>query len=295
MSTAAESGRSSDFVFERSGLTFRATVDGPSGGTPVILLHGFPGSRRTWSTVVEHLSVAGIGTVTLEQRGYGPSARPDTVDAYRLPELAADVIALTETLGARRCHLVGHDWGGIVAWFLAATQPSRWASLTVLSTPHPRAYAAATLRSDQALRSAYAVAFQVPIIPERLLTMAGGSMLQRSLRSSGLDRETARQYADHLATPEAMRAALNWYRASFRHPSDVRTVGDVSVPTTYVWSTRDSALGRAAAERTGSHVQSRYRFVVLDDVSHWIPETRPARTAEIIRAAISEVEHSATH
>jgi pimeloyl-ACP methyl ester carboxylesterase len=279
-------GRSGELTFARDGLTFQATVDGPSGGTPAILLHGFPGSRQTWRAVVEHLSEAGIRTATLEQRGYGPTARPDGVEAYRLPALAADVDALTDELGADRCHLVGHDWGGIVAWYLAATQPSRWASLTVLSTPHPRAYAAATVQSDQGLRSAYAVAFQLPILPEALLTMAGGRMLRAALRSSGLNGTAARHYAEHLGTPAAMRAALNWYRATFRHPSDLRDVGDVTVPTTYVWSTGDRALGRAAAERTGPHVRAPYRFVVLDGVSHWIPETRPARTAEIIAATI---------
>jgi pimeloyl-ACP methyl ester carboxylesterase len=288
MRSASETGprSSGEMRFDRDGLTFRATVGGPAGGVPVVLLHGFPGSRQTWPAVAEHLHRAGIHTAALEQRGYGPTARPEAVGDYRLPALADDVIALTEALGTDRCHLVGHDWGGIVAWFLAATQPSRWASLTVLSTPHPRAYAAATLRSDQGLRSAYAVAFQVPLLPEALLTAAGGRMLQASLRSSGLNGATARQYADHLGTPAAMRAALNWYRAAFRHPSDLRDVGDVTVPTTYVWSTGDSALGRVAAERTGMHVSAPYRFVVLNGVSHWIPETRPARTAEIITAAI---------
>ena len=150
MSSAQRAGgRPNELTFARDGLTFRATSTARRGGTPAVLLHGFPGSRQTWRAVVEHLSGAGIRTATLEQRGYGPTARSDAIDAYRLPALAADVVALTEELGVDRCHLVGHDWGGIVAWYLAATQPSRWASLTVLSTPHPRAYAAATVRIDQ--------------------------------------------------------------------------------------------------------------------------------------------------
>jgi len=272
--------------FEHDGMTFRADLDGPSDGTPVVLLHGFPGSRQTWKPVVQRLRAAGVRTAALEQRGYGASARPAHVDDYRVPALAGDVLALADRLGADRCHLVGHDWGGIVAWYLAATDPSRLASLTVLSTPHPRAYAAAAISSDQGLRSAYAVAFQLPILPERLLTAAGGRLLQRSLTSSGLNGVTARQYAENLSTPAAMGAALNWYRALFRHPSDIRVVDDVTVPTTYVWSTGDTALGRAAAERTGSHVRGSYQFIVLDGVSHWVPETRPARTADLILGRI---------
>jgi len=285
--------RPGELTFERGGLSFRATLDGPPDGPLVILLHGFPGSRRTWHGVTRRLTDAGVSTATLEQRGYGAAARPAQVADYRLPELAADVVALADHLGGGSCHLVGHDWGGIVAWYLAAMSPSRWSSLTVLSTPHPRAYAAAAVGSDQAMRSAYAVAFQLPVIPETLLTIAGGRLLQASLRSSGLNGVTARQYADNLSTPAAMRAALNWYRASFRHPSDLRRVGDVAVPTTYVWSTRDTALGRAAAERTAGHVSATYRFVVLDGVTHWIPETRPARTAELIIAAMGADRSSA--
>ena len=214
MSSPAPTGHDSEeLTFSRDGLTFRATLDGPADGTPVVLLHGFPGSRETWRGVVERLRSTGIRTAVLEQRGYGPSARPDDVAAYRLPELAADVVALADRLGADRCHLVGHDWGGIVGWYLAATQPSRWTSLTVLSTPHPRALTTAAMSSGQGLRSAYVLAFQLPLVPEYVLTMAGGRLLQAALRSSGLSAGTARRYADHLSTPGAMRAALNWYRA----------------------------------------------------------------------------------
>jgi len=286
MTARASGGGRDELVFERRGLTFRATVDGPASGPPVILLHGFPGTRETWEPVAGRLDAIGIRTVALEQRGYGPTARPGRVDDYRLPELAADVMALADELGADRCHLVGHDWGGIVAWYLAAVAPTRWASATILSTPHPRAFAAATWRSDQALRSTYVLAFQAPWVPEAALTMGGGRLLRASLQSSGLDAETARRYADHLGTQPAMRAALNWYRASFRHPTDLRRVRDITVPTTYVWSTEDTALGRAAAERTGSHVAADYRFVVLDGVSHWIPESQPERTAELIAATV---------
>ena len=148
MSTATPTGATTqELTFARDGLTFRATVAGPDRGPLVILLHGFPGSRQTWPDVAQRLSAAGIRTAALEQRGYGPTARPKDVAAYRLPELAADVVTLAEQLDADRCHLVGHDWGGIVGWYLAATQPSRWSSLTVLSTPHPRAYAAAAVQS----------------------------------------------------------------------------------------------------------------------------------------------------
>src|SRR5687768_17406067 len=117
MSAATATGSTTqELTYVRDGLTFRATLDGPAGGPLVILLHGFPGSRQTWAAVAQRLSSAGIRTAALEQRGYGPTARPKDVAAYRLAELAADVVALAEQLDAGRCHLVGHDWGGIVGW-----------------------------------------------------------------------------------------------------------------------------------------------------------------------------------
>jgi len=276
-----EIGGSVDVTFERGDLTFRATLGGSETGETAVLLHGFPGSRATWDEVSPLLHRSGVRTVALEQRGYGPTSRPLEVSAYRLPELGADVLALLDELGTGRCHLVGHDWGGNVAWYLAATTPHRLQSLTVLSTPHPRAMGRSMGCSLQGLRSLYAVAFQVPQLPEALLSAGGGRLLRSSLIMSGLDRELATRYSGDLADPAAMRAALNWYRAAFRYPADTTAVGVIDVPTTYVWSRGDVALGGVAARLTGDCVSGDYRFETLES-SHWIPETRPSQTATLI-------------
>jgi pimeloyl-ACP methyl ester carboxylesterase len=286
--------RVEQFTVRRGSLAFLAACTGPVAAEPVVLLHGFPGSAATWRDVAASLAADGVSTVALEQRGYGAGAGPAPVSAYRLTELAADVEALLDQLGAARCHLVGHDWGGMVAWYMAAMRPERCASLTVLSTPHPRAYAAAARRGGQALRSTYALAFQLPLLPEVVLTAGRGHVLRSSLVSSGLDPDTAARYAAHLSERGAMRAALHWYRASFRHPGDAGSVGRITVPTTYVWSTRDAALGRTAAEGTGAHVAGPYRFVVLEGVSHWIPEREPERAAAAIATAVGEASGRAT-
>ena len=219
--------------------------------------------------------------MVLEQRGYGPTSRPADVSAFRLPELGADVLALLDEIEADRCHLVGHDWGGNVSWYVAATAPHRLQSLTVLSTPHPRALGRSMGRSLQGLRSLYAVAFQVPQLPEVLLSAGGGRLLRTSLTMSGLDDRSAARYSADLANPVAMRAALNWYRAAFRYPADSAAVGTIHVPTTYVWSRGDVALGGVAARLTAEHVSADYRFETLD-ASHWIPETCPSQAAASI-------------
>jgi pimeloyl-ACP methyl ester carboxylesterase len=248
----------------------------------VVLLHGFPQDGGCWDAVVPRLHAAGLRTLVPDQRGYSPGARPGGRAAYRMPALVDDVVALLEDRGLERAHVVGHDWGGAVAWAFAAWEPARTTSLTVLSTPHPAAMVSA-LRGRQALASWYMAAFQLPVLPEVVLPR----VLPRLLRSSGLPHEVAERYARRLGGVDARRAALDWYRAI---PFSGRQVGDVDVPTTYVWGERDPALLRRAADLTERHVRADYRLEVLT-AGHWLPETRPA---EVAAAVVGRVRGSGT-
>jgi pimeloyl-ACP methyl ester carboxylesterase len=197
--------------------------------------------------------------------------------------LVEDVLAMVDSIGrGSPVHVVGHDWGGAVGWSLAGRHPDRLASLTVLSTPHPRALAKALTTSDQLLRSWYVGAFQVPMVPEFLLTAQGGALLRWALERSGLPTEYATEYATALREPAAMRATINWYRAATRSPASARWLSRISVPTSYVWSDGDVALNRVAAEATASHVAGPYRFEILREASHWLPETRPEAVASVV-------------
>jgi pimeloyl-ACP methyl ester carboxylesterase len=151
------------------GLAFDGLAAGPPTGELVVLLHGFPQTSACWTPQLETLAAAGYRAVAPNQRGYSPTARPTTVSAYRLPELVADVVAIADRLDAETFHLVGHDWGGVVAWRLAGQQPERVSTLTAVSTPHPRAFARALLAGTQGLRSAYILVFRLPRLPELLL------------------------------------------------------------------------------------------------------------------------------
>jgi len=155
------------------GLVFDALVAGPPAGELVVLLHGFPQTAACWARVAEALAAAGYRVLAPDQRGYSPGARPAAVRAYRMPELVGDVLALAEAAGAARFHLVGHDWGGAVAWALAGRHPERVATLTSVSTPHPRAFAAALLTGGQLLRSAYIGFFAIPRLSELVLGARG--------------------------------------------------------------------------------------------------------------------------
>ena len=259
-------------TYERDGLVFDVTDSGDPGGEAVVLLHGWPQDRSAWRDVTPRLTASGLRVLAPDQRGYSPGARPPGRHSYRMSQLVADVEALVTASGADRVHLVGHDWGGAVAWAFAERDPGRLRSLTVLSTPHHRALAAA-LPGVQALRSSYIAAFQVPLLPEAVLRLT----LPTLLRGSGLPEDHARRYAARMREDGCLSAALAWYRAIPFHPKAVGPglAGDraISVPTTYVWGRRDPALGRQAAEGTAACVGADYRFVELD-AGHWLPETR---------------------
>jgi pimeloyl-ACP methyl ester carboxylesterase len=266
-----------------NGLTFPYRTLGPSSGAAVLLLHGWPQTAGAWREVMPPLARGGLRVVAPTLRGYAPSARPTRVSAYGIEHLVADALAMIELAGGGEpVHVVGHDWGGAVAWVLAGRHPDRLASLTVLSTPHPEAMTRALLTSDQLFRSWYVAAFQVPGIPEWALARRGGAVLRQLLVRSGLPYEYARDYADAMSERSAMRAAINWYRAAARAPATVRAPTSISVPTSYIWSDGDIALNRTAAEATGAHVAAPYRFEVLEGVTHWIPETQPEAVARVV-------------
>ncbi|MFK5644981.1 alpha/beta fold hydrolase [Ornithinimicrobium sp. LYQ121] len=268
--------------FAHDGLRFDVLDGGPTDGEVVVLLHGFPQDATAWAGVAPLLHEAGLRTLAPHQRGYSGGARPRRVTAYRMEHLVGDVLALLDAAGVERAHVVGHDWGGGVAWALAEQHPDRVASLVVLSTPHPAAMLWAVRHADQGRRSWYMLALQLPVLPERGLAR----MLRRGgLARSGVPVEQDRRYAARLGRARDLRGPVNWYRAMLR-PSVGRRPGRggrVTVPTTYVWGSRDPFLGRAAAERTAQHVVGDYRFVEVA-AGHWLPERQVELVAREVMA-----------
>jgi pimeloyl-ACP methyl ester carboxylesterase len=203
--------------------------------------------------VIPRLAEAGRRVIAPDLRGYSPGARQGP---YDIRTLVGDVLALAP---AGPFDLVGHDWGAAIAWQAAIHHPDRVRTVTALSVPHPLAFTQA-LRTDpdQQARSAYMARFVSEEDPP--LDIAQG--------------------AGDVAPPEAIRCGLEYYRAMGDRFLD--GVGPVTVPTLFVWSTEDAALGRAGAELTEQHVDAPYRFVVLEGVDHWIPEREPERLAALI-------------
>jgi pimeloyl-ACP methyl ester carboxylesterase len=250
-------------------LSFDVSDHGPVDGRVVILLHGFPEDRHCWDRLTPALTGAGYRVLAPDLRGYSPGARPAGRRAYTIDRAAGDTLALADAAGAARFDIVGHDWGAVVAWYLAGHFPARVRTLTALSVPHPQAFGRALARSTQALHSWYMLFFQVPGAPEWLLRRAGARRFAASLARSGLGPDSARRYAARVAEPAGMTGPLNWYRAMPFNRRD--RLGPMATPTLLIWGDRDRFLTRAAAEACARYVAGPYRFVPLVGASHWLP------------------------
>lgn len=261
-------------------LTFDADEYGDAANPTSVLLHGFPESSASWTEVARPLAAARRHVVVPNQRGYSPDARPIGVEEYTIEKLTGDVVGMIDALGRDSVDLIGHDWGAIVAWHVAVLHPDRVRSLTAVSLPHPGAFGWA-LRNDedQKQRSTYMTLFRQPGKAEDLLLENDAERLI-AMFSGATDPTVARRHLPVVGHRDALTGGLNWYRAMTREFGDL---GPCTVPTTYVWSTGDTAVGRVAAERTERHVDAPYRFVELGG-SHWIPEDQPQRLVDEILA-----------
>jgi pimeloyl-ACP methyl ester carboxylesterase len=267
------------------GHTFRARTAGPPDGPVVLLLHGFPQTSRCWTAELAALADRGYRAVAVDQRGYSPGARPDDPAAYAMPHLVDDVVGIFDALGGDPVHLVGHDFGGSVAWTVAGHHPDRVRTLTVASTPHPRAFvrayqAGAGDSSDQNRRSGYMRAFRETPRGEleAQLLADGGAGLR--LVFAGLPDAAIDAHVRDLSEPGALVAAIDWYRAMSAKAS--AAVPPCAVPTLYVWGDSDPAIGGDAAVATADHVTGPFRFEVLAGVGHWIPELAAERFTSLL-------------
>ena len=257
-------------------LTFDVTAYGPEDGEPVIALHGWPQTSRSWAAVVPDLVDAGMRVFAPDQRGYSPGARPEGVEHYATATLALDVIAIADALGLTTFHLVGHDWGAAVAWTVAAHHGERLRSLTAVSVPHLAAYGWALANDpDQQQRGAYIGLLRQEGKAEHVLLENDAERLRAMYQGVVPDED---EYVRFFSQDGALTGGLNWYRAM---RGDLASLPAVTVPTTYVWGSSDLALGRAGAERCHEFVTADFRFVELDG-GHWLPEEKPADLAAAI-------------
>ncbi len=259
-------------VLDVDGFRFDALACGPTDGDLVLFLHGFPEFADAWSEIMVPVGEAGFRAVAVDQRGYSPGARPQNVEDYAIDRLVSDALGFGDAMGQRQFHLVGHDWGGIVAWKLAAEHQDRLWSLTVLATPHTDALLDARRDDpDQAQKSRYISLCRLPFHVAELALMARDAAGLRAAYKGKLSAEQVESYVQRFRELGTLTAALNWYRALDLE----ERIGKVSVPTLFIWGTADQALGRVAAEETQALVDGPYRFYPLTNLSHWLLEEAP--------------------
>jgi pimeloyl-ACP methyl ester carboxylesterase len=263
-----------------AGVRVHFVAAGPTTGPPVLLLHGFPEFWYGWRHQLPALAAAGFRAVAPDGRGYNLSDKPPRVADYAIERLVADVVGLARALGGR-VSLVGHDWGGVVAWFVAMRHPEVVERLAILNAPHPAAYFRELRRSlAQPARSWYTVFFQLPWLPEAVALAGDCAVMRQTLRRDPArpgafsDRDVA-EYVRAWSHPRAMTCAINYYRAAFRNLSLVRDRTErIDCPTLLVWGMRDRYLVPALADGLETWVPQ-LRVERLPHASHWVQHDEP--------------------
>lgn len=266
-------------------VTLHTVLAGPEDGPLVVLLHGFPEFHYGWRHQIEALAAAGLRVAAPDQRGYNRSSKPSGVAAYGLDRLADDVLALATAVGRERFAVVGHDWGGVVAWHLAAREPARIERAAILNAPQPaamRRYMRA--HPSQMLRSWYVAWFQVPALPERLMAandFAGlAEAMTRSGRPGTFTAEDLARYRTAWRQPGALTAMVNWYRAALRAPPR-RPLERVRVPVRVIWGDQDRFLERGLVQESLATCERGEAFH-LPEATHWLQHEEPARVNRLL-------------
>ena len=262
---------------EGDGVTLAVQDEGE--GQPVLFIHGFPDSSRVWRHQVAALTAAGLRAIAPDMRGFGESDRPEGVAQYAISRSVRDMVAVLDALGVQRAHVVGHDWGAVVAWALAAAVPDRVQRLVAMSVGHPGAMRERSI--EQREKSWYMLLFQFEGVAEELLSRNDWRLAREWMRGDGdVDR-----YIADLSRPGALTAGLNWYRANVAPQRELQErppLPPVQAPTLGLWSTGDNYLTEEPMLRSGDCVAGPWRYERIEGASHWLQLDRPDEVNELL-------------
>ena len=274
-----------------NGIRLHVVQTGPVTGPLVLLLHGFPEFWYGWRHQLPALAAAGYRVWAPDLRGYNESEKPQGLAAYRLEVLAADIIGLMDAAGQEQACLVGHDWGGVITWWIAIHAPQRLQRMVVINAPHGAAMRQQLRRHPaQWLRSAYVGWFQFPWLPELVTRVGRGRLLVRALQQSSrpgtFTPADLERYREAWSQPQALRAMLNWYRALLRRPPQRSTFGPVTVPTLLLWGANDRFLGREMAHASLEQCQQG-QLVMFEEATHWVHHEQSVRVNGLLETFLS--------
>lgn len=269
--------------FEVNGMSLHTAIAGPPEGKVILFLHGFPEFSLGWSKQLTFFAEKGYRVVAPDQRGYNLSSKPKNVKAYLIENLVADMAALIGLISTKKIILVGHDWGGGVAWELAAHHPELIEKLVILNMPHLKV-ARESFKNypQQLLRSWYAGFFQIPFLPEWIISLFNFKLLEKSMVKSAnkntFSKQEMAQYKAAWRNPGALKAMINWYRAyKYSHP----TLKRVSLPTLILWGKKDAFLLPELAEKSNL-LCARGKLIMIEDATHWLHHEKAAKVNQLI-------------
>jgi pimeloyl-ACP methyl ester carboxylesterase len=264
-----------------------AVTAGLEDGPAVVLLHGFPEFWYGWRRQIGALADAGFRVIVPDQRGYNESSKPADIRDYRISELTADVLAIADQIGREKIFLVGHDWGAAVAWNTAMRHPERVSKLAILNVPHPAVMLRALrTKPRQMLRSWYILFFQIPGLPEFLLSRKGfescAEALEKTSRAGTFLAEDLARYRSAWSKPGAITAMVNWYRSLLRDMPDPKSVAvRVKVPTRILWGSKDAFLLEEMAAESLAYCESGELFD-FPDATHWVQHEEAPRVNQLL-------------
>lgn len=258
---------------ETNGIRLHVVQAGPKSGIPVVLLHGFPEFWYGWRKQIPAMVNAGCRVIVPDQRGYNLSDKPKDTKDYGIYTLVDDVLGLIKALDYEKVNLVGHDWGGGVAWLFAMTHPEKLHKLAILNSPHPAVYRRFVRRDpDQIRRSWYWFFFQLPRLAEKILSANDFHEMVRGLRNSAkrntFTDEDIDTYKAAWSQPGALTAMLNWYRATFQFPPKMPADPQVKVRALMMWGMKDFALTHRLARPSMDYCDEG-NLILFPESSHW--------------------------
>jgi pimeloyl-ACP methyl ester carboxylesterase len=270
-----------------NGISLHVVQAGPDNGTPIIFLHGFPEFWYGWRRQIDFFAQSGCRLIIPDQRGYNLSDKPREIEEYHIDRLADDIIGLMDALHLEKVHLVGHDWGGAVAWRIASQYPQRLEKLIILNVPHPSVMQRSLRKSRAQLwKSWYILFFQIPLLPEMLIQRNDWSRAVKALLNSSrpdtfTDNDLER-YREAWSRPWAFRSMINWYRVALRVKTKPSRFPLIPVPTLLIWGTEDKFLGREMAEPSIEKCENG-QLVFIEGATHWVQHEEPEQVNLLIR------------
>ncbi len=274
-----------------NGVALHLVEAGPEDGPLLVLLHGFPEFWWGGRHQIGPLADAGYHVVAPDMRGYNESEAPQEVSSYHLDTLTADVVALADSLGAERFDLVGHDWGAVITWWVAARHPARLRRAVIMDGPHPDVWGAQALKHPtQAARSIYVALFQLPWLPEATLGAwdfaALRKFMQATAREDTFELGALDRYAEAWAHPGSLTAMLNYYRA-LRERTPEKLPARITPPVLLLWGERDSFLERHVTEASLAQCD-RGRLEIVPGTTHWLHLEEPEKVNAAILRFLAE-------